>query len=576
MRYVPKDSSFILYTDSINSLWNNLEPHLRNFFIEKKQAEELSVFKKKLLEIKEELNKLQVPIDSLDSLHKYGINTDRGIIFAVDGNIKEIEDIKLLLIVPINQVEAELFADFLSKITGEEGNTVEKLFVDERDYNVSCYSGLFTVSPKPGLVLLSNHKDTLHKSIAQHISNLSYYRNNDAFLNGLRSVVSPLYSFATKILIFWRPNNVPNLQYLTAGLFVVPDRLSIKIRTVLEIGSFRFLRNLTSSFNNKPVTINNLHEDTRALLTVKDPSLSYYLKFLRKYGIPNVSKKMQEFFGGVLLELENIDSSNEATLAVVGYREGTPDLLLGITGERKKLKKIIFKIQRKKRLERDKEIIKKASEKILKEDGSLPKDSLSEIQNRGFLKVEKEPLWDKYIIRDGEIVQDDLQLTDFVGNSRYIYKTRKFTCYYLLPPTTENDLEYRYSQSELEKLDKESLLSDRYRLCAKFKNGILWIATDGDTLEKILTKKGNINNNTNYNTVASLLSEDNLKTRFYINMGKIIDDGLLNPESTLDKWLKMFLIDVGEYPSIMFDLFPYENKNEIWISGELIKRGALK
>ena len=191
------------------------------------------------------------------------------------------------------------------------------------------------------------------------------------------------------------------------------------------------------------------------------------------------------------------------------------------------------------------------------------------------MKVEKEPLWDKYIIRDGEIVQDDLQLTDFVGNSRYIYKTRKFTCYYLLPPTTENDLEYRYSQSELEKLDKESLLSDRYRLCAKFKNGILWIATDGDTLEKILTKKGNINNNTNYNTVASLLSEDNLKTRFYINMGKIIDDGLLNPESTLDKWLKMFLIDVGEYPSIMFDLFPYENKNEIWISGELIKRGLL-
>jgi hypothetical protein len=560
-QYIPKQSDLVFYTNRVDSLWNKANPHFNRIFKDKAKQEKRSEMRQAIETLKKDLKEHDVPIDDLTSLTKYGIDIKGRIAFG--GTVNE-KNPQFVLVLPV--IDADKFATSLARLLENDVQPDEPLHTSSGKYELKHYAtdpDLYLLLPAKNHILLSNNKNALVQALQDMQGNLDYHRNDDNSRFNLSSLTSEFQREEISILACWRFTKNRLLHQVALGLALSSQRISIALRVAMDTNTFRVFNDLATPVHGKGIIVGSVNSRTGLMAAVRDPALSSYLKFIRSIGNSKIRKDMANFFGGILLEIEQSNSTSEVKVSVVGYEAGLPEVVVGITGERNDLESLRFNVQRKKRLERDKTILRNVISEMLPGDEKEIKYPIEAVIKHGNLIQTRQSLWQRYSLLDGDIIESIMYPDDFGIDTGYIFDEGGFRCTYLLPAVNQNDIRWRINQKELENLDKKVLLDDRYRLCTTIEDDILWIGTDGHILRSYL-----------WNDKILLADSEKFphhryKMRLYLNINRIITEGLLNPESFINDLFDQALMDFGDYNKIVVDVYPSISGDDIWIRGEI-------
>ena len=101
-----------------------------------------------------------------------------------------------------------------------------------------------------------------------------------------------------------------------------------------------------------------LGPQTAAAIAVEDESLSDYLSFIGRF--ETIRTFMDDRYGGVLRPSKELPGLRRVVLAVTGYRNGLPELLLGVWGDPDSLEGLVTELQLSQREKRDRAVLEGA------------------------------------------------------------------------------------------------------------------------------------------------------------------------------------------------------------------------
>jgi hypothetical protein len=258
-------------------------------------------------------------------------------------------------------------------------------------------------------------------------------------------------------------------------------------------------------------------------MVVRDSALPRYLDLLA--AAPNAAEFMKDGFGGLLWHLRALSSLRQVAVGLIDYEDGLPRIAAGLWADNEALARLVTDVQIEARTERDKEVLSGA----LRTHGP-PADDLSgsEIAVGLELEVGDRDDFSGYSVHaTGEIVVPVFAAPDFESPA-WIRSFHGRHIRYLVPPVTDNDIEYRFDPSELEDVDQDSLRDDRFRAAAVLLDGALWLAADARDLELIIQRSSE-----NLASAPASVS-DYRKLDLSLQIHRVIDEALASPELSED------------------------------------------
>ena len=305
-----------------------------------------------------------------------------------------------------------------------------------------------------------------------------------------------------------------------------------------------------------------------AALVVEDQALARYLGFVMRF--ETARGFMDERYGGVLSALQAVDGLQRTVLAVTGYRDGLPELLLGVWGDTGDLTDLVLDLQLRHREERDRAVLEGALGLFLDRggrgvealtDGDLvPVDAL---QRAGLLSAEPGAVFDRYTVRVSggrsnlivSVAPPSLTRQD-LPDASYVRQYGAATIQYILPSVTDNDVRYVPGLSDV---DGEALRGDRYRLATVLLDGVLWVATDVRDAERQIDRSRadtpaslpDLSSNEAFQAARETWSDQD-RIQGFIDVERVTTLGLLSPESDVEQGAKDLLLDLRNHPSLAF------------------------
>jgi hypothetical protein len=181
-------------------------------------------------------------------------------------------------------------------------------------------------------------------------------------------------------------------------------------------------------------------------------------------------------WNSVMTLLAGVNDLHQFVFTMPRFREGAPDLVLGIWGDRETLTKLLGGLRETLQDERDRAVLGAAAPQYcaaanIQESACRP--TVQELIESGWVESERHPRFHRFTIASGHARAPPSE-----GVGELVAPPGEAN--FLIAPINGNDRRYR---PDLAKADEAALTSDRYRFPYKFKDDVLWIASGPGDLE---------------------------------------------------------------------------------------------
>ena len=169
------------------------------------------------------------------------------------------------------------------------------------------------------------------------------------------------------------------------GISFAQDQMAVLLQVHAKTGFLKIIDDFLSPPQKADANFNHVVPNTLMQATLRDSALSEYLKFIQTNGGSEIRDSITDFFGGVLLRIEDMDSASGLTFATLGYTNGLPDVVMGLAGKQPDLENFVSHMQMTKRLERDNEILEEAMAKAQNQKATTAENPIAMLEDRGLL-----------------------------------------------------------------------------------------------------------------------------------------------------------------------------------------------
>jgi hypothetical protein len=611
LRYVPRESLLLLSTGDLDSLWRNVEAQFRG--IGRASGEPGSLVGQ-VREIKQSLAKKGIPVETLADLRRYGIDTARGLLFSLP-----VEPKGALLVVPLR--DAKAFRAFLEKASGER--PMPRLLTSgqaARKYAVTAFGDVLMAHPVPGIAVLSSSEGVMRRSLFLQDENWEYALSDGVLFGGIRRVLRrPMMRGATVFLSLRDAGTMLGAGSATLGdaaAALEVDAQFIRLRAELKVvsGAVKAVDDLIRKSSADAGWRSRLPAQTAALFTLQSGSFRSLLPFLtgkdgasadsdaketeppgteakqdpppstadsdaQQGATPAAAPETASSFGElaeILNSLSAVPGARQLVVAVLGFRQGLPEVVIGIGGSAEELRDLVFRLQRSLRTRRDRNLLMQAVKKARGRQpgaGALTAGRLLEL---GLLENEPHSLLGRYQISPRDQVGDAALVEQDFRNSSYERAYKREILRYLAPPVTPNDLHYQsFDNAE----ERAAFASDRYRMASRQDGDLLWVATEVETLEEQIDRtrgsngKPDLKRNARFGR-AGAGWRDTDKLDLFLDLERIVALGLLSPEGGLNEDARNIFLDLRQHSYVSLRVEPRDDKERLSMTAELARRSA--
>ena len=574
-----------MVTGDIESLWNEIDRHFGDIFLdEESEVGRLTEF---FRDARDELDDADIRIAGIEDLVGYGLDPARGVTLGVRRFDSDDAPVDFLVLMPVSDS-----ADFTRLISeqndGEPDEVVPVLGATGAE--ILSYDDVLLAYPGAGHALLTDpdYQDHLLRSLLNRDRNLAHAWADDPLYEAVRARLSggPL-GLGPKAFVFWRPIAQPGIEQMTGVISFLSDALHLEVEMKATVNTLQVLDDFISPRGGSVDWHRYLGSETAAALVVEDEELAGYLSFIMRFATTRTF--MDDRYGGVLSALQGIEGLRRAVLAVTGYRDGLPELLLGVWGDPDDLTDLVQNLQLRHREERDRTVLEGALDAFVARADADPDAledrgpaSVAALRAAGLLTDADEPTFDQYVLRlparsSGRVVVESPGLAD-LDDATYMQSYGRDTIRYILPPITDNDILY---VPEFADVDVDALSSDRYRLATVVVDSILWVATDLRDAEAQIdraeadTVLPDLSANAAFREARDTWSGRE-KIRGFLDVDRITTLGLLSPESDVEDSAKQFLLDLRNHPTVAFTVRSDEARARIFLDVFAVLRPGLR
>ena len=579
LAYVPKESEIVLMSADIASLWGAVDRHFGPILRGEEGRHEGSLYEA-MKSLRETLEEKHRPVCDLADLEKYGLDVNGGLIVSstrLDSmsdlvTVFHVRDRKAFLqaysdVTGAKQDESTPILEPQSHPTGStnpEGQEIVS-FGDEENYAAFRDDGTASIlaSPTalgPRRIFLAGRENRRHAV------------EDDALYDSLRRLTAGRRGGSPALYAFWRPRDLPFLDQAAAALRLGAEEIDLDADIRIGSGGLRILDDFETPPPPTSFQPRYLPARTAAAVMIQDEDVARYIRFADTFA--GVREFLEQQYAGALAELRDVRDLHGLVLAITGYHDGVPDILLGLWGNRSDLERVIERLQVRRREERDRDILEGALAAYAMVPGGSSPVTLEHLFSAGVLVPEPGPLFDHARLQNGRLGTSDLRFEDLPMDF-YTRPYRGATISYILPPAGDNDVRY---VEEFRNASPETIRGDRYRLASIFLDDALWVASDTTALEelvnRVLDRTEDVASNPAYLTArAAWTSVD--KLHGFADLDQITLMGLLSPESEIADAIKQSLPDLRNHPAVSFRLAPGRTSRSFSAAVHLFRRSAL-
>lgn len=540
IQYVPKESTVILAVGDIKSVWEGVQRHFGFLLSDDNHTTEEGSISKVLREVKQFFDAAGMPLTSPEDLERHGFDTRKGMFLAME-ELPTSKGVPQFIAVFHVHDEPSAYLSFLESVLGSKlSRESENLGgVGTRNSVRVFRDGLLVAHPEAGLLVLSNSRSLLSSSLLKSTENYSYFINNDRFYRGVRHSLA-IHLLRGPALFFWISQAGPYVRDIGGAIRFRLDDIQILADCDVRDTQLRVIRDFMTRSSQDQHWASALPFNTAGSAVFQDHAISTYLQFLGSFG--KVSRFMREQYGGLLWRLRGVKGLTQVSVAVTGFQGGLPDVALGFKGDTASLSRALEELQVDMREDRDGFLLKSAREVSARKESTG-----ADLAKTGYLQPEPFGLFDRYHLEGGEF-EAELRRSDF-DNSSYVTEYEGHRIEYLLPPLTMNDLRYR---PELKNLQASALEDNHYRLPFATIGSSVWACTDLRGLQALIDQNekptDTLQNSPRFQLVHS--SDPDAKIYIMLNLDEAISLGLVDPESSVEKWVRANLLDLRGHSAV--------------------------
>lgn len=334
------------------------------------------------------------------------------------------------------------------------------------------------------VVLVAQDIGLIDRTLANTADNLGAFQGDDSLLSSLSLLTADADRDAGQVFGVARSvpapvfGNVPFLvelggESLLARLLVSPETLRTALLQQLIAPHDRPLR--------APIMQSGLS------LAVNDPRLGHYLRSVRDFVAPGTGDLGPglETLRPLFEQIMEYDGVGQLTLWFLGVRDGVPDFAAVLdVAEPSVYDAILLGQRRVLREERDRAVLQAAIRQYRADHGRRPAGA---VELEPYLGDEAEALVERYDVRRSALplTVDALPAGLFDGPDYRDPHTRGIS--YIYAPVGDNDVRYRFSDSEREATDIEALRQNRFRLAVRDDpaKAVMTIGVDAGALSRL-------------------------------------------------------------------------------------------
>jgi hypothetical protein len=542
--FLPPDSNVVIAIGPVAELWHRAEAQFGRVL---REHERQGAIASLLSEISSELSKRNTPIATLDDLTRHGWDVHRGVLLAMQAANTEAEGIA---VVPVADR-----ASFLRFVAGDEEPERPACTNDfEGLPEIRQASGLFIAFPKAGLAVISGACERLVAALRHQSSQGEYLRNSDEFTTAVRSLHGQSLLSGPGVFVwlrqlplglFWEAGPlVYPAAWAVISLRIEPDVLRVKGEVKVRGANAGLLRRILAPPPAEQILRQQLDPATPAFAELRDGALAHYLDLASR--APTVREVWPHALVAVFDEARRHVGLDQIILAMTGYREGAPQLLLGMSGDPVELDELVLEVQRRLRSERDRAVIAGAVRRWREHHPGEIGPTIADLD----LRPEGEAGFAGYRIVEGQVIEPDLPPeARYAADEAGIEGIR-----YLAPAVTDNDLLYRLPEHELSEQDAASLRSNRFRLPALLTQVALWVATDETDVRAMIERVS-----AGIRAASMIDAATYAKLTIGINMTSLIEEGLLSGDRQIEKLVEEVLLDFRYHSQLVLQVTTGEN-----------------
>jgi hypothetical protein len=478
--------------------------------------------------------------------------------------------------VPEGGSVTEFFSDWSGEVPTEEAPDPGL-----EGARVVSYGETFLAYPEVGGALWTPFPDHLQRSLGYRERNLAHHSADDGLYRVVRETVRGSLGSGPTVFGLWRPLAQPGIEQMTGVFSLHPDAVRLGVELKVDAGVLRVLDDFLAPVRMSDDWHRFLPALTAAAVAIEDEALPDHLRFMGRF--ETIRTFMDDRYGGVLSALEDVPGLHRVVLAVTGYRDGLPELLMGVWADPDSLRGLVTDLQLRQREKRDRAVLEGALEALLSQ-GEIALSELAASREVPLDFLERDSLlvpeaWSTFqryrvaavpgssgsaLLDEGEVLTEE-----DIDSPTYASTHGSQTIRLVLPPVTENDIRY---VPGLEEVDGDVLRGDRYRLATVVLDSVLWVATDVvDTREQIDRAEAGLNSglpdlseNGAFQAAKATWSRQD-RIQGFLDIDRITTLGLLSPESDVEEMAKDLLLDLRNHPSVSLSVRSEERSERVFV-----------
>ncbi len=415
-------------------------------------------------------------------------------------------------------------------------------------------NSLYIAFPDETTAIYSNKRDLLVTSLRNPEDNLARHINSAKLRHAIEHREKHYLEDSEVLIGSLRQPSFLGLGAVAFTLQADRERLELRALPELRDPDTTFVERLIAPADYALRAI-QVPPASKAALTATDRHASYFLKFILTY-VDDARAGLTRVIGNfdvVVDELLKETAFTSVGFHIVDAREGFPVAVLAVALDDETLaQSLVSRLQRELRVARDTAILKAATAHYRDLSGGLPQAIETLLVARpNFLFVETSPTWEHYAIEDGRVVLRT-ELPDSLFEEE-VYRTAvdQRRVDYILPKITDNDLAYRFQDTDYSDKDKADLKDDQNRLSGHYdkESGILWFGTDAEALRVSLGLPDGGPGESPLNAVGLAKNHGAGKVVLRLQPGWLVAQGRSHPdtERKIKDFTRKYLEDLARY-----------------------------
>jgi hypothetical protein len=311
---------------------------------------------------------------------------------------------------------------------------------------------------------------------------------------------------------------------------------------------------------------------SEAAVSIGDHSLPYFLRYLSSDALAQRLAGFNRLFPGLLQqELGGLQTVDGLSVAASDPSARVPGAVVGLRMSAAEADDLVFQLQRSLRLKRDREVLRLAADRYRAALASAGLADAREVPMQALLNLlplsqEAHPLWSRYQVANAqEQPEPALTRADFDNTSYVRPGVDGGVLRYLMPPVTDDDIRYRFAGRAGE-IQMADLKRDKYRMCAAYNAGTLWLGNDAEVLVGWLGRLRRAPASTDF--VDAMQRHDGVaatKLDLLLLPRQLLESSQLYPDEGVNRAARQALADVRQYRSALLVLTPHTNEREIHV-----------